>query len=125
MRLREFLILVTSVVLLSCTDEISAPCATCEFTASILKLSNDPSLPNSAGSVLVRHLDGSRTTDSSVVHIGNDVPIYVLLENGRRSRGSFENVRVGQSGRFVIQNVELRSDPRQVFALEVVIVSGR
>ncbi len=123
MRRSSFLTVVTAAVLLSCTGEISAPCPTCEFTASILKISSDPSYPNGVGSVLVRHLDGAKTTDSTVVHIGHDVPIYSRLDNGRLIPISFDNVRVGQSGRFVIQDVELRSDPRQVFALEVVIVS--
>jgi hypothetical protein len=73
MRRRDFLTVVTSIVLLSCTGEISAPCATCEFTASILRITHDPSLPNGAGSLLVRHLDGVRTPDTSVVHVSNDL----------------------------------------------------
>ena len=113
---RYFLTTLAVLLTVSCSEDAVAPCTTCTFVASIEQASAEP-MPSGGFRLTVRHL-GDYKVDRSIVHIAPSTPIYLGTPGGI-IRGSVRDLLPGRVASFTTTDVELRSDPRQVFATAI------
>ena len=115
----------TAAFLASCRSSATAPDDPTAFTAQIEALLEAPVAPNTIGRVLVSHPGQPEPADRSIVHISSETKLFKSSATGEFALADISDVKPGQTARFNIRNVELRSYPRQVFATRIVLETAR
>lgn len=120
MRRRSLVVGICSITLFgACQFEASEPTDTEEFSAVVEDFPEAPIAPGTIARVLVSHPVQPEPADRSIVHITPSTIIVRRLPTGKTVPASVEEIEVGQSAVFQVENFELRSDPRQVFATRI------
>jgi hypothetical protein len=118
MKLPRTLTLLTTLILMSgCSNEVIAPCSSCDFTGVI-----EQSTTSADGLVLlVRDLDPASRNDRSFVRVYDHTQIR-FVPSGQHGNADADDLAPGRVAYFTIHNVELRSYPRQVSATKIEIL---
>ena len=89
------------------------------FSAVVADLLKDPAAPGTVGRLLVLHPGQAELADRSLVRISGSTEIVKRTSSGSLVPASPADIRIGRTARFRIEDVELRSYPRQVFAIRI------
>ena len=110
---------VTLAAIAGCHSPVWAPEPRADASGIVLEFLTAPVSPNTVARILVEHPGVPPHADRSIVHIGSATPILVRGADGQLEAGRIEDIRVGVLARIEIEDVELRSYPRQVFATRI------
>lgn len=117
---RNLLVGICSITLFgACSSEVTAPADTVEFSAVVEEFLDVPIAPEAIGGILVSHPDQLEPDNRSIIHILVSTIIVRRSPTGKLIPATVEDIEVGQSAVFEIDNAELRSDPLQVFATRI------
>lgn len=89
------------------------------FSAVVVEVLTAPVAPGTVTRILVVHPGQPEPVDRSIVHISAATTIVKRTRSGDLVPATIGDVRAGRTARFNIENVELQSYPRQVFATRV------
>jgi hypothetical protein len=109
------------VALAGCSQATSPADQRLEFPAIIQEVSEVPASPGAIGWLLVAHPERGYPADLSVVHVLEDTRVKRKSSGGSIAAIGLSAIEIGEIGRFQIDDVELRSYPRQVFATSIVV----
>ena len=112
---RTLTLLITLILMSGCSNEVIAPCSTCDFTGVI-----EQSTTSADGLVLLVRDPGSRN-DRSFVRVYDHTQIR-FIPSGQPAKADADDLAPGRVGYFTIHKVELRSYPRQVSATKIEIL---
>jgi len=100
----------------ACGSGATEPSGTVEFSAVVEEFLDAPVAPGTIARVLVAHPEQADPADRSIVHVSRTTIIVRRSVSGALIPISLDDIEPGQRARFRIENRELRSYPRQVFA---------
>ena len=89
------------------------------FVAVVADVLSEPVAPGTIARVLVLHPGQPEPADRSNVQISAGTTIMKRTPSGDLVPGTIDDVQAGRTARFNIENIELQSYPRQVFATRV------
>lgn len=93
------------------------------ISGSIEQVFEEPIVENSMGSVLVRHIaPDPNVGDLSIVHIRDDAHVFREEDEQELTMG-FDQLGVGVAAEFLTTGYEKRTNPRQVIATRVKLIS--
>jgi hypothetical protein len=102
---------------IACSSSVDIPSDAVVFEATVETVSGSTT-PGIAAQILAAHVDPNDPVQRSVVHVRANAVVKQKVGN-IISTIPATDIPVGVTARFTIENVELRSNPRQVFALVV------
>ena len=114
----------SSLALAACGSHTTAPDDDpTAFSAVVADVLSEPVASGTVARVLVLHPGQPEPIDRSIVHISAATTIVKRTPSGRLAPGTIDDVQAGRTARFNIENIELQSYPRQVFATRVELQS--
>jgi len=114
----------SSLVLGACGTHTTAPeDHAAAFSGVVVDVLSAPAAPGTLASLLVIHPGQPKPADRSIVHVSAATAIVKSTPTGGVAPGTVDDIRVGHKARFDIEDVELRSYPRQVHATRVELQS--
>jgi hypothetical protein len=90
-----------------------------DATGVIRDVLDSPAAPGSRARLLVEHPGAAQPADYSIVHLTAETVVLLSGAGGRLRAGGVEDLRPGTTLRVWTTGVELRSYPRQVFAIRI------
>jgi hypothetical protein len=117
----RFVLLLAIPLISACGTSPTYPEGTADASGLVREILAAPVAPHTVGRVLVEHTSRPVPGDRSIVHIGRETELLLRTRSGSLRPIQIEEIRVGASATIRIRDYELRSYPRQVFAIRIVV----